>query len=288
MPDPQFNEFDHAIILVRSLDKGREGLRRLGFRPTPPGLHGAGLGTANVTVMMPDRRTYFEALSVVAPTPRNEHKRRKMAVLDDHLYGVAFKGDARVSAGLLEQCGLGSGDAFDFSRDVDLHDGVREAAFSVTQARDDAIEGAWIFVCQHHTPDVVWRSDYLDHPNGAHAVIGLVGTTGNPEVTAESWRPLVGIALRLDGRGVHIATRTAEIAFLDHQAYVDRFGHAPPDGGGDARLHTLIVSVRSLAQCRTTLDAGGLDWLQGSHGDLVVPAVDDLGTTFVFTERAEG
>lgn len=288
MPDQPFSEFDHAIILVRSLEHGREGLRRLGFRPTPPGLHGAGLGTANVTVMMPDRRTYFEALSVVAPTPRNEHKRHKLEALDDHLYGVAFKGDARLSADLLDRCGLGTGEAFDFSRDVELHDGSREAAFSVTQARDDAIEGAWVFVCQHHTPDVVWRSDCLDHPNGALAVAGLAGTTQNPEATAESWRPLVGDALRLDRRGVQIGTRTADIAFLEPRAYAERFGREPPDSGGGARLHTMIVAVRSLSQCRSTLDAGGLDWSEDPDGDLVVPAVDGLGTAFVFTERAEG
>ena len=61
---------DHVVILVRDLDDADARMARLGFRPTPRGHHSAHMGTANATVMLPDR-TYFETLTVLQETPAN-------------------------------------------------------------------------------------------------------------------------------------------------------------------------------------------------------------------------
>ena len=61
---------DHVVILVRDLDDADARMARLGFRPTPRGYHSAHMGTANATVMLPDR-TYFETLTVLQETPAN-------------------------------------------------------------------------------------------------------------------------------------------------------------------------------------------------------------------------
>ena len=69
--------FDHALILVADVDDGIDRMRRLGFRPTPKGFHSAHMGTANSTVVLPEM-TYFEVISVVAPTPANAVMRGRL------------------------------------------------------------------------------------------------------------------------------------------------------------------------------------------------------------------
>ena len=53
---------DHVVILVRDLAAAEARLERLGFRPTPRGVHSAHMGTANTTAVFADG-TYLEALA---------------------------------------------------------------------------------------------------------------------------------------------------------------------------------------------------------------------------------
>ncbi|MEO1104816.1 MAG: VOC family protein, partial [Pseudomonadota bacterium] len=172
-------QLDHALILHDDIATAVAGLERLGFRPTPPGYHGEMLGTENVTVMLPDKRTYFEVLVVRDPTPVNAGQRSAFEARGRHLFGAALKGDARALSARLGPAGISEGVPFDFQRAVELPGGPADAAFTVAPFRADALPGLTSFICQHHTPDVVWRADYLNHANGAQALTGLWGVAAD-------------------------------------------------------------------------------------------------------------
>ena len=60
---------DHAVVMVRDLDKAAENWKRLGFTVSPRGTHSAHMGSGNYTIMLePD---YIELLGVLAPTEHN-------------------------------------------------------------------------------------------------------------------------------------------------------------------------------------------------------------------------
>ena len=62
---------DHAVVIVRELDRAAENWKRLGFTVSPRGTHSPHMGTGNYTIMLdPD---YIELLGVL--TPKNAASR---------------------------------------------------------------------------------------------------------------------------------------------------------------------------------------------------------------------
>src|ERR1051325_11494411 len=60
---------DHAVVMVKDLDKSAENYKRLGFTVSPRGTHSAHMGSGNYTIMFdPD---YMELLGVQTPTEHN-------------------------------------------------------------------------------------------------------------------------------------------------------------------------------------------------------------------------
>ena len=60
---------DHAVVMVKDLDKAAENWKRLGFTMSPRGTHSAHMGSGNYTIMFdPD---YVELLGVLTPTEHN-------------------------------------------------------------------------------------------------------------------------------------------------------------------------------------------------------------------------
>ena len=176
---------DHVVILVRDLAEAEARLGRLGFRPTPRGVHSAPMGTANTTAVFADG-TYLEALGVLRPTENNVAIRAVLAEREGP-YGLAFKTeDADAAAAEFAAAGIGPGTALEFARPVDLPSGPREAAFRVARTDPTHTPGAWLFVCQHRTPEATWRADYLEQPNGACGVAEVIGLAPDPDDVAQS------------------------------------------------------------------------------------------------------
>src|SRR5206468_11277690 len=67
---------DHAMVLVRDLDRAAASWRRLGFTLTERGRH-TRLGTHNHCMML--GRDYLEILGIVEPTPDNAPRAAMLA-----------------------------------------------------------------------------------------------------------------------------------------------------------------------------------------------------------------
>ncbi|MEL6978314.1 MAG: VOC family protein [Pseudomonadota bacterium] len=254
--------FDHALVLHPELAAGVRAAERLGFAPTPIGRHGQGMGTANATIMMPDQQTYLELLAVSEPTARNADKRAALAARGAHLFGAAFKGDAREAAARFEAAGIAGGDAFDFARPVASPTGPQDARFAIAPIRSGALPGLSAFVCQHFTPELVWRPDRLDHPNGARAIIRLWGVADAPEALGAAWRAVVSDAVRSDRQSVDVALGAARASYLTPTAWAERFGarapapHAP--GSQPPELRAIEVAAGPEPRLLDALEAGAI------------------------------
>ncbi len=282
-------DLDHAVILVADLDEAERRYAALGFRTTPRGYHSAHMGTANSTVVLPDRRTYFELLSVTVPTPANAAQRTRLAHRPG-LHGLAFKTeDARLVAAELAAAGLGEGAAVDFARAVELADGPRDARFTVARSRDGAIPGAWCFLCQHHTPDLVWRADHLEQPNGATALVEVLGSAADLDALEAPWRLLLGERVQRIADRLEVRTGTATLGFHEPEALRRRLGAAVE--GLDLEepgLVALVFAVADPTRARARVEAAGIGAFEAPDGSLVVPAAAACGVVIAFRPAAAG
>jgi Glyoxalase-like domain len=273
---------DHVVILVRDLGDAEARLARLGFRPTPRGVHSPHMGTANTTVLFADG-TYLEALGVLRATDDNRAVRDVLAEREGP-YGLAFKTeDAGAAAAEFAAAGIGRGAALEFARPALLPSGPREAAFRVARIDPDRTPGAWLFVCQHRTPEVTWRADYLEQPNGACGIAEVIGVADDLRAIEAAYAAIFDDRLRASERGIAIDAGSARIIFLPPTAFASRF--APFGEAIEARsprLAALRLRTSSLRQTREVLRASGLHHAKTKDGALLLAPHEACGTILEF------
>lgn len=268
---------DHVIIAVGDLDAGEAAMRRLGFRTTPRGYHSAHMGTANSTIVFADR-TYFEVLGPVAETEANRPIREGLAA-GRALFGVAMKTEdaAAAQAGFAAR-GISDGPVNDFSRPVALPEGAREAAFRTTNISAEASPGAYAFVCQHLTPELVWRPDYLEQENGVVGLKEVVACSSDLAAAEAGWARILPGAVRRATEDVIVDFGNGQLHYLAPPTYRARFG-APP--AVDPGLGALVFASADMARTRALLSGAGAVFKE-EGGQLLLPATEACGVTFAF------
>jgi hypothetical protein len=273
---------DHVVVLVRDLADAEARLGRLGFRPTPRGVHSAQMGTANTTILFGDG-TYLEALGVLQPTDDNLAVRTMLAEREGP-YGLAFKtDDADVAAAEFAEAGIGPGVALEFARLVELPSGPREAAFRVARTDTDHTPGTWLFVCQHRTPEVTWRADFPEQPNGARGIAEVAGMAEDPEALANAYGRIFASRLQYDGENVVIDAGGARITFCPPAAFAERFAPFGQElGAAASRLAALRLRTGSLERAQAVLSAHGVRHGATAHGTILVAPDEACGTVLEF------
>jgi catechol 2,3-dioxygenase-like lactoylglutathione lyase family enzyme len=159
---------DHAVVMVKDLDKAAENYKRLGFTVSPRGTHSAHMGSGNYTIMFdPD---YMELLGVLTPTEHNAPARANLEKNGEGIERIAFTAvDSADGAEEIRARGYPPVGPTDFERPVTLPDGTVSAAkFRTFQwPTAEAPGGVRIFACQHKTRETVWIPELMKHANGA-------------------------------------------------------------------------------------------------------------------------
>lgn len=155
---------DHLVVLVRDLSAARHAFERLGFTLTDRAEHSAAMGTANTCLMF--ERDYVELLTVVQPTDANAPWRRRLEDGDGLSVVALSTGDAEECHRMLTEAGVKAEAPLQFSREVQLPDGVHVAKFSITRLPPAATPAVPMFACHHHTRELVWRPEWQSHENG--------------------------------------------------------------------------------------------------------------------------
>ncbi len=276
---------DHVIILVHDLDAAEGTMRRLGFTTTPRGVHSDSMGTHNATVVLPDRTTYFEVLAVRLPTPANA-RARALLQAGHGLAGVIFKtGDAEAAAAAFAAAGVADGEALHFARPVEIAGRPAEARFSIARLQPAATPGTWSFACTHHTPELVWREDCLQQPNGATGILEVIGVAPDLAGLEAAYRRLFGERLRRDDDGLHVEAAPATVRWLTPEAYGRRYA-ALPEAPAEARLRALVLGTADLDRTRSYLQAAGVGLTVTATGGLATAAADGAGAVFEFVSAA--
>lgn len=280
MSEP-IDRIDHVLINVgKRLDEAAETYRRLGFVLTPRGHHS--IGSSNHLAIFAE--DYLELLGY---EPQNAHLDSGQWGVTEGFSGLIFKtADAAELARSLHARSIATATEAPqpLSRPVDLPDGTRrDARFSTLHLDPGLTPEGRLFFCQHQTPDLVWRPDWQDHPNGVTGIAGLV-------VAAEDPARSIALIERLypDHRtgavegGLRLSLSGAPLDYIRPDAARARFGAALPSvtSGTDRRV-ALILRTRSIAAAEAALRAGGVEFAPTAEG-MVVPASTAFGVALVF------
>lgn len=270
---------DHVVIAVKDgLDSAAEIYRRLGFSLTERGHHSR--GSSNHLAIFGE--TYLELLGY---EPEKAHLCEALRTSPTGLNGLVFK-PPQVDdfPAVIRSNGAQIDPPSSFHRPVRFAGGSGDARFTTATVRDSRIERGRIFFCRHFTPELVWRDEWRDHPNGATDVGEFVFTARAPEKTAGIFTDLFGAAAvyPVEG-GFAVPAGRAQVLVLAPSAVAARFGAAAPPlpDDGQSGMAALGVRVRRLDQARRALAAGDLPF--EALGDrLVVPATAAFGVAVAF------
>jgi hypothetical protein len=280
---------DHVGHFVCDAEAAAAALARTGFAPTPQSVQanpdGTPTGTGNVTAMF--TRGYVEVLFKTADTPLG---REFEAALDGHagVHLAAFSvAGAEAEHQRLEKEGFAMRPLVQFQRPVGTATGSGTAAFTVVRLERGAMAEGRIQMLTHRTEDTVWQTRWLDHPNGALALLDLAVVSADVAEAAARFERFTGkkaqarsfgdAAIALDRGQVHLMSKETFAALLPEIA-VPR----PPFLGAYA------VRVRSLATLEELLRRESLP-MRRRGAALVVPFPDALGAgAWLFVENAAG
>jgi hypothetical protein len=230
---------DHAVVMVRDLDRAAENWKRLGFTVSPRGTHSAHMGSGNYTIMLdPD---YIELLGVLAPTEYNAPARAFLEKREG-IERVAFTAvDATAGAEEIRARGYPPLGPTDFERPVTMPDDKLSAAkFRTFQwPTAEAPGGVRIFACQHKTRETVWIAELMRHANGARRLRQVLLVAPEPASEAAHLARMIDRELRNEPDGsvsVSSGADRADFVFLTREQLSRRFPNVPlaglPERGG--------------------------------------------------------
>ena len=269
---------DHIVIDVRDcIDEAAQRFAELGFQLTPRGHHT--LGSSNHLAMF--ATDYLELLGF-GPGGAS---RAEIAPFPIGLNGLVFKADdaERIYQHALA-VSLPIQPVQSFSRPVTLAGQTRDARFRTTRLDPKKVPMGRVYFCEHLTPELVWRPEWQNHPNGARAIARVVVATPEPQRTAALFQALFRSvpANASDGR-LLITAGTARIELTPPSAIAEEFGEAAADPARRTEyLAAAEFKVTSLPETERLL--GSTAGLRVEDRRVVVPAAAAFNATLIFTE----
>lgn len=273
---------DHVVVMVDGIDAAEAAYRRLGFQVQPRGFHKK-LGTANHLMIFDT--DYFEILGIVEDTEFNA-ERREWLKGGGGLANVALATDgADISFDAFKAAGLNPDAPLFFDRAVEVAGKMEYAKFRTIRIPKTNMPVVGFFVCEHQTPQYVYRPEWASHPNGARGILGVTVISEQPAKWAPELEKYFGKgSARREGNGLVVDTGTQPIRYLTRADYMARYPGVTPVRAGDHPA-LLSVKVESLAACEALLKKNGVTVLKPDAGRLVVPPSEAAHLTLEFAER---
>jgi len=272
---------DHVVVMVDGIDAAHRQYEKLGFQVQPRGFH-TRLGTANHLMIFD--KDYFEILGIVEDTPFNA-ERREWLKDGGGLANVALATDgADLAFDAFNATGLNPDAPLFFDRAVEVAGKTEHAQFRTVRIPKTNMPVVGFFVCEHLTPQFVYRTEWARHPNGARGIAGVTVIAEQPARWIAELEKYFGAgSARRDGEGLVVNTGTQPIRYLTRKDYLARYPGVTPVRSGD---HPALLSVRvdSLGGCEALLKKNGVKTLTPDAGRLLVLPSEAAHLTLEFVQ----
>ncbi len=273
---------DHAVIMVRDLDKAAGNWKQLGFTVSPRGTHSAHMGSGNYTIMLdPD---YIELLGVLTETEHNAPARAFLAKREG-IERIAFTAvDSAEGAEEIRARGYPPIGPTDFERPVTMPDGTLSAAkFRTFQwPVAEAPGGLRIFACQHKTRETVWIPELMKHANGARRLRQVLIATPEAPKDAAHLSRMIDREPRTEPDGaiaVPSGSDRADFIFLTGDQLAKRYPVISLAGLSERGGAGLVIAA-DLAATEKALGSAGIR----SGGAICVTPASANGTLLAFVK----
>lgn len=253
---------DHAVVVVKDLDKAAENWRRLGFNVSPRGTHSAKMGTGNTTIMLD--QDYIELLGVLAETEHNTPTRAFLAKRGEGIERIAFTAvDSAAGAEEIRARGYEPVGPTDFERPVTMPDGRGSAAkFRIFQwPIAEAPGGLRIFACQHKTRETVWIPELMKHANGAKRLERVLVVSADCTMDAAHLARMIDSDVKAEPDGafaVASGSDRADFVFLTKDQLGRRYPEVAlaglPERGGAG----LVLATSDFAAAENAIGSAGV------------------------------
>lgn len=272
---------DHVVVMVDGIDAAEAQYATLGFQVQPRGFH-AKLGTANHLMIFDT--DYFEILGIVEETPFNA-ERREWLKDGGGLANVALATDgADIAFEAFKSAGLNPDPPLFFDRAVKVAGKAEKAQFRTVRIPKTNMPVVGFFVCEHLTPQFVYRAEWAKHPNGARGIAGVTVIAEQPAMWVPKLERYFGPeSVKRDGAGMVVDTGTQPIRYVTPEEYAARYPGIAPVRRAD---HPALLSIRvdRLADCEALLARNGVKAVKPDGVRLLVPPSEAAHLTIEFVQ----
>jgi hypothetical protein len=274
---------DHVVInTLFEMDRAAALMSQLGFTLTPRGFHS--LGSINHLMMFEGH--YLELVGLPSGTDR---LRKEVLESPLGLNGLVFQtDDAEACANRLRASGLAMQEPQSFSRPVTI-DGVEQLArFRTARTAPDLFEAGRVYYCQHDTPELVWRPQWMSHANGCDGLSELVVVTATLETDVLRYSQAAQAPAQNHESEVWTIdlVDAFRITLMSPQRYRDRYGELCAEGNGrNSFFGAVVFKTADIARIRDLV--GPLpDFRSVTGAHSLVLLAPSLNTVFEFCSEA--
>lgn len=275
---------DHTVLAASDLEAARQTYRKLGFTLTPRGRH-IGWATGNYCIMFPGN--YLELLGIAEPGGFTAGLEEAVRVRGEGVHKLVLgTDDAEAARRSLAAAGLTPSEVQSLKRALELPQGTVMPAFSLVHLPAEVTPQTSMFLCQHLTPELMRKPEWLVHPNGAEHLAGVVVVADDPPALELPYEALFGAgsAVRTDrmvaarlGNAVILFVTPDDLATLfpdlDHASHP-----APYVAGMRFRVHNPDAAA-------AYFKAAGIAHERSLDGTVLVPAEAAHGCFLEFSAR---
>jgi hypothetical protein len=272
-------QLDHAVINVRrQMDQAEDSFRDLGFHLTDRGYHTLG----SINHLMIFGRDYLELIGLPDEPGGDQSRRPDIANAPFGINGLVFKtADVDETFAHLQKIGMAGNPPKAFSRPVVLDSGTLDAHFRTVHVRDGVFPGGRVYFCEHATPELVWRSQWQHHRNGALAMPEFVIASANHAEEAEDFAKLLRADISGAGDLLSIGLESAAITLLSPRAYQERYRDLASSLDNRSSIFgALVMKVNDLAAIRGVAATAGLATMD--EGDSVIVRQETFDSVLEF------
>ena len=273
---------DHVVVVVGDIDQAERAWKRLGFALQPRGFH-TRLGTANHLMIFGDN--YFELLGVVEPNEFNAARREMLANSGEGLANAALRADsADVAHKAWTDADLQPDAVLEFDREVEISGRKERAAFRTVRLGTKRAKLLGYFVCEHRTPQFVYRPEWAQHPNGVKALAGAVVIGEDPFLDEDYVTRVFGAtSVRREDGDLLVESGGTPIRFMTRARFEQHHPGVQPVRGDDhpALLRFAVADPMATA---ALLSANGLAYAHPADGRIIVSAKDATGVCVEFVK----